>query len=93
LHTENNNDDQHCGQLLTDVLQPEVEAISVLDGLDALGLHHQVLADQLVGGGDLVFLQDRNSGSTNTGDLNKRQFTGADVDREVIRRMTTASSI
>jgi hypothetical protein len=41
----------------------------VLDRLDALGLHAQVLADQLVGGGDLVFLQDRNGRSANARNL------------------------
>lgn len=58
-------------EILTDVLQPEVEAISVLHRLDALSLHAQVLADQLVRGGDLVLLQDRNGRSANAGNLTK----------------------
>jgi hypothetical protein len=63
--------------MLTDILKPEVEAIRVLDGLDALGLHHQILADQLVGGGDLVLVQDRDGGSTNSGNLIQCQFMKA----------------
>ena len=57
------------GRQRTDGLEPEVESVRVLDGLDALLLEAEVLADQPVSGGDAVLAENLLSGRTDARNL------------------------